>query len=748
MGKKKSKTKTLEKLEENIGKLETVLDKKSLKLHKKKKGKKKAVEYDQDGTEEYQAKAAKLIKEKERIFKEKIEKPSQNDKDAKWYKSLMDKGTVKDKIMALSMIVKKDPESSGEYLKNLIKQAYKKDRKQAFIALDSLQEVFCKALLPEDRKLKSFKQSIEEAQEKKTEITNALLTRAYHENIVRSLYIEYVDFLGKCTNDNLDYFKKLAISIVSDCLMSCPEREETLLSILINKLGDPNNDIPKHTIQNIIRILKKHGNMTAVFTGEIQQFMERVHNKSLYFFVSCLNKIVYYEDDTDYIADALKIYFSQFKRLFRGHETAHKNEVITLILRGIHNIVSNLDPGTLELTVQSISEEIGILFSLTRSNSFRVKIETLKLIFVFLKVQVSLKDKFYTTLYQVVGSLTNVAAIKLDSTFALLYKAIKKDTCIERVQAFFKRLIQMCYVNEISFVAASILLINEVLKSRKEIRGLMFSKDKLLDSDDEEVFVDVEEGNKKSKKNKKRQKKAQEKEKEEAEDKDKEENKTKFTTEYVPRKKDPRYANADQTSFWELDILRNYYHPTIRIWVKNMMSGREIKYNGDPLQDFSLGNFLDKIILKPAKSSQKLEKMRFRKKRTARAEEIKEIVKKTEDDIEDPDYNTVKSKIAKTSEYRPDEEFLYKHLLLKSKKEKQERQKALDHKNKKTPVEDQKDKEVDALNEGAEDFSMSDGELPEGFFEDEEDLNEVDVPQGPEFDEKIFQEAPSDIDDD
>ena len=304
--------------------------------------------------------------------------------------------------MALSLIVKKDPESSLEYVRSLIKQSYKKDRKQAFIAIDTLQELFSKILLPADRKLKTFSQLITENQSENSTFSDSELCSFYYENMLRGIYMEYVDFLGKCTNDSLDYFKKLAISIVADCLMERPEREETLLSILINKLGDPTHEIAKHTIQNILKILRKHGNMTAVFTGEIQQYVERVQNKSLYFYISCLNKIVFYEDDPEYISDILKLYFSQFKRLSRGHETNHKNEILTLILRGINNIASNLDPGTLETTFHSITEEIGILFTLTNSESFKVKIESLKLIFQFIKVEASLNDKFYTTLYKVV----------------------------------------------------------------------------------------------------------------------------------------------------------------------------------------------------------------------------------------------------------------------------------------------------------------------------------------------------------
>jgi hypothetical protein len=149
--------------------------------------------------------------------------------------------------------------------------------------------------------------------------------------------------------------------------------------------------------------------MTQIVTGEIQQYMERVKSKSLYFFVACLNSIVFYDDDPDYISNVLKIYFSQFKRLNNDRDESHKNEVLTLILRGINNIAANLDPGTLESTFNSITEEMEILFKLTNSNSFKVKIEALKLIFQFIKVD----------------------------------QTVKKDTNYERAQAFFKRLLQM-----------------------------------------------------------------------------------------------------------------------------------------------------------------------------------------------------------------------------------------------------------------------------------------------------------------
>lgn len=210
--------------------------------------------------------------------------------------------------------------------------------------------------------------------------------------------------------------------------MACPEQEETLLTLLVNKLGDPNDEVAKHTIQNLVRILKTHGNMTQVVTGEVRQQIERVKTQSIYHYISLLNKIVFFEDDIEFIASVVKLYFSQFKRLNKEKEEKHKNNILTLILRGINNIVNNLDPGTLESTFKNVSEEIDALFKLTHSNSFNVQVESMKLIFHFIKVEETLRDRYYRTLYNFISELTNVSALKLDSTFALLYKSIKQDS--------------------------------------------------------------------------------------------------------------------------------------------------------------------------------------------------------------------------------------------------------------------------------------------------------------------------------
>ena len=55
-------------------------------------------------------------------------------------------------------------------------------------------------------------------------------------------------------------------------------------------------------------------------------------------------------------------------------------------------------------------------------------------------------------------------------------------------------------------------------------------------------------------------------------DKTKDENKD---IEYDPRKRDPKFANANRSSLWEIHQFLNHYHPTIAIYASSFLDGTE-----------------------------------------------------------------------------------------------------------------------------------------------------------------------------
>jgi hypothetical protein len=81
-------------------------------------------------------------------------------------------------------------------------------------------------------------------------------------------------------------------------------------------------------------------------------------------------------------------------------------------------------------------------------------------------------------------------------------------------------------------------------------------------------------------------------------------------------KREPKYANADSTQLFELASLCLHSHPTVRLWAQSLINGEYIDYGGDPLLDFSITNFLDRIAYKDPKSKEKLAK--FANKRSTK----------------------------------------------------------------------------------------------------------------------------------
>ena len=152
----------------------------------------------------------------------------------------------------------------------------------------------------------------------------------------------------------------------------------------------------------------------------------------------------------------------------------------------------------------------------------------------------------------------------------------------------------MAYTNEPSYAAATLLVVSEVIQARTDVRLALYSMDGFNkapaeraeeDSDEEEIFVDAD-----------REDQTVEKAKVE-----------KTISEYDAIKMEPKYANADQTPLWELATLARHCHPTICKWAEKLLNGTPIEYVGDPLLDFSIANFLDRISYKNPKASDKID---------------------------------------------------------------------------------------------------------------------------------------------
>ena len=221
------------------------------------------------------------------------------------------------------------------------------------------------------------------------------------------------------------------------------------------------------------------------------------------------------------------------------------------------------------------------------------------------------------------------------SFFDVLYNAVKDDYSLPRVKAFLKRILQVSIHAEAPFAISSLLLIARLLQAHPGGLSLLnFSEQsKFSKEDEEEVFRDVEDPD------------AEIEHEEEPEQRRKinvksgnvilgdDEDKPKYSSIYNAEKREPLYANADNTYLYELLLFKEHYHPTVRLYAGKLLEGLQrnlsvFDYNGNPWLDHSLSNFLDRIAFKKPKKLAK-ENMQNKMRVSKLAAPISETVNKT-----------------------------------------------------------------------------------------------------------------------
>ena len=172
----------------------------------------------------------------------------------------------------------------------------------------------------------------------------------------------------------------------------------------------------------------------------------------------------------------------------------------------------------------------------------------------------SFNDRYYRALYEIMLKVHLTKSTKLDEYFGLLFKSMKSDGSLARVMAFVKRLLQVCFLNETGYTAASLLIISELLRIKKDFRFHLFSFDsgafEANDSDEEEHFFDADKLTDKKNQTQNAPK-----------------NSENQKIDYDPLKREPRFSKADKCPMFEICILANHSHPTVKLWAEKILKG-------------------------------------------------------------------------------------------------------------------------------------------------------------------------------
>ena len=598
------------------------------------------------------------------------QKQGQTSNDDKYLATMMKSGTLADRIAAMTVAIQASPIHNIHRVLQLLAMAKKKSRRESQLAMDSLKDLFLHTYLPDDRKLHYFQAqcSTRANNDDGASPPPATLALWYLEHCIKQAFAEFLQVVETGMKDAVEHYKRCCMQISFEFLSTKPEQEQLFLSMLVNKLGDPERKIASKAMMLLQQLLKTHPVMKEIVTIEVERLLTRAGSKTeraQYNALLFMNQLYLKEDhDSDFATHLLTIYFSLFQKTIKNHKTnKHEKEsdkdttsmnskVLSAILTGVHRVFPYVNQDT---NGHQFQNELNAMFRIVhQANSFHTSVQALMVLLQMLSSSKTSssssnhsEDRFYTALYAKMSDPKLRQTTKHTMFFNLCFRAMKQDHSSARVQALMKRLVQLsCWMSP-AFICGILLLLSEVFHHKPSLRTILepihaeeqqpvgiISHEALAESDDDALDAPERQHPELKEEDHEAEVKwteALEQERLrsaeilssllplEENDEDSLSNTTSTAvvsekgSDFIDRttldqddsydatKRNPLYAHADASCFWELENFTRHYHPSVQNFARQVLAGERIAYQGDPLTDFTIAAFLDKILNKKPK---------------------------------------------------------------------------------------------------------------------------------------------------
>jgi ribosome biogenesis protein MAK21 len=558
------------------------------------------------------------------------------DSSSKFMKELMTSGTLEDKVSALTLVIQESPLHNIKAFESLLNLARKKSRNQAIMALGALKDLLgAGVVLPPERKLRAFGRQpgliaalqAKDAGWKVGDMLPGKLQEVHliswaYEDWLKRTYFEMLKILESWGNDEVEYARSRAITFIWELLKEKPEQEENLLRLLVNKLGDTEKKVASRASHLLLQLMIAHPAMKSIIIGTIESDLlfkpsQTMHAK--YYAIITLNQTILNQKEQDVAVKLLDIYFSIFVGLLKDDKPGEaaqsaanskaqggggqagkkayqkqkqkqkqldaaaeaelqlRERLVAQVLTGVNRAFPYADAQS-----NAVEAHLDTLYRVTHSSNFSTGVQALILIQQISAGKQQSADRYYRTLYESVLDPRLLTSSKQTMYLNLLYKSLKADVNVKRVQAFVKRLLQVITLHEPPFACGILFLIYELQKTFPSIKS-MLTEPEASPEDEDETYVDVPEDGVEVVKT--------------ADNKS-----AKSTTAYNPRKREPEFSNAERSCLWELIPLTAHYHPSVSLFASRILHSQHFDKSKPDPSTFTLIHFLDRFIYRNART--------------------------------------------------------------------------------------------------------------------------------------------------
>ncbi|KAF9916062.1 hypothetical protein BX616_004717, partial [Lobosporangium transversale] len=464
--------------------------------------------------------ATRLLEEENTKYDE---NPNLSSSDKNFVSTIMSSGTLNDRVSALTLLVQESPLHTTKSLDKLMSMAEKKSRTEAVKAIESLKDLFIGGILP-DRKLKYF----QDRPLTHPKASNEHLIMWIFEDYLKKTFWKFVQLLKILSDDPVVHVRHRILGFIAELMASKPEQENTLLEMLVNKMGDNENKVSAKASFEIQQLLRAHPGMTMIVVREIERLLmrPRVSQRAQYYAIITLNQTILNSRQVDVANKLIDIYFVFFKRMLGDQESqvkktksflkenknkvdkkrkkdagkskgphrtpgeildmqdAENSKMIAAVLTGVNRAFPFA-----KIDDKIFTAHMDIIFRITHTGTFNTSIQALRLIFRVITIQKASSDRFYRTLYESLLDPRLILTSKQSIYLNLLFDALQADQSLPRIKSFMKRLVQSCAHHQPPYICGAFFLISKLMESKPGLSDMISQPE----DNEEENFKDVPE---------------------------------------------------------------------------------------------------------------------------------------------------------------------------------------------------------------------------------------------------------------
>ncbi|EMD35825.1 hypothetical protein CERSUDRAFT_138554 [Gelatoporia subvermispora B] len=223
---------------------------------------------------ELQTRAADLLTKDAAAYQASSASTGNSASDTQFLQTILTKGTLSDRLSALTLLVQSSPVHNAKALETLKGMAErgrgKGGRDEGLKAVRCVVDWWVGGGAP-NRKLKYFR----DQPLLHPGVTDQHLVLWYFEDWLKKYFFSVLQILETYSLDPLNYVRTQSLAFISTLLRDKPEQEQNLLRLLVNKLGDTEKSICSRASYHLLQILQAHPAMKGIITREVKSLIFR-----------------------------------------------------------------------------------------------------------------------------------------------------------------------------------------------------------------------------------------------------------------------------------------------------------------------------------------------------------------------------------------------------------------------------------------------------------------------------------------